>query len=83
MSAETTAAQAPGAPVVCSRAGCRAEARWLLPKICEAGNITRDAIGAIRVKTDQTFVQIAANVAANFGEGLERFAMSMSAPAFA
>ena len=28
MSAETTAAQAPGAPVVCSRAGCRAEARW-------------------------------------------------------
>ena len=49
----------------------RAEARWLLPKICEAGNITRDAIGAIRVKTDQTFVQIAANVAANFGEGLE------------
>ena len=49
----------------------RAEARWLLPKICEAGNITRDAIGAIRVKTEQTFVQIAANVAANFGEGLE------------
>ncbi len=49
----------------------RAEARWLLPKICEAGNITRDAIGAIRVKTEQTFVQIAANVAANFGEGVE------------
>ena len=49
----------------------RAEARWLLPKICEAGNITRDAIGAIRVKTDQTFVQIAANLAANFGEGVE------------
>ena len=49
----------------------RAEARWLLPKICEAGNITRDAIGAIRVKTEQTFVQIAANVAQNFGEGVE------------
>ena len=49
----------------------RAEARWLLPKICEAGNITRDAIGAIRVKTEQSFVQIAANVAKNFGEGLE------------
>ena len=49
----------------------RAEARWLLPKICEAGNITRDAIGAIRVKTDQTFVQIAAPVASNFGDRLE------------
>ena len=49
----------------------RAEARWLLPKICEAGNITRDEIGAIRVKTEQTFVQIAANVAGNFGERIE------------
>lgn len=49
----------------------RAEARWLLPKICEAGNITRDAIGAIRVKTEQTFVQIAAAVAPNFGERIE------------
>ncbi len=49
----------------------RAEARWLLPKICEAGDITRDAIGAIRVKTEQTFVQIAAAVADNFGERTE------------
>ncbi|WP_258286882.1 DbpA RNA binding domain-containing protein, partial [Escherichia ruysiae] len=49
----------------------RAEARWLLPKICEAGGITRDAIGAIRVKTDQTFVQIAAPAAPNFGERVE------------
>lgn len=54
----------------------RAEARWLLPKICEAGQITRDEIGAIRVKTDDTFVQIAANVADRFnavreiGEGI-------------
>lgn len=36
----------------------RAEARWLLPKICEAGGITKDSIGAIRVKQDETFVQI-------------------------
>ncbi|WP_231564762.1 DEAD/DEAH box helicase [Paracoccus halophilus] len=49
----------------------RAEARWLLPKICEAGGITRDEIGAIRVRTDQTFVQIAAAVAPNFGESTE------------
>ena len=49
----------------------RAEARWLLPKICEAGGITRDSIGAIRVKTEQSFVQIAAAVAGQFGERIE------------
>lgn len=48
----------------------RAEARWLLPKICEAGGITREAIGAIRVRQDETFVQIAAPVAAAFGEAV-------------
>lgn len=52
------------------RAG-RAEARWLLPKICEAGGITKDGIGAIRVQEDETFVQIANEVAARFGEGME------------
>jgi ATP-dependent RNA helicase DeaD len=49
----------------------RAEARWLLPKICEAGGITRDAIGMIRVRDDETFVQIATNVAPSFGEATE------------
>ena len=49
----------------------RAEARWLLPKICEAGGITRDAIGAIRVRQDETFVQIATAEAARFGESVE------------
>ncbi|MDR5653617.1 DEAD/DEAH box helicase [Ruixingdingia sedimenti] len=44
----------------------RAEARWLLPKICEAGGIARDSIGAIRVQQDRTFVQIAAPVADRF-----------------
>jgi len=48
----------------------RAEARWLLPKICEAGGITKDSIGAIRVQTDQTYVQIATDVAEKFREGL-------------
>ncbi len=52
------------------RAG-RAEARWLLPKICDAGGITKDAIGAIRVQEDQTFVQIATEHAARFGAHLE------------
>jgi ATP-dependent RNA helicase DeaD len=49
----------------------RAEARWLLPKICDAGGIAKDGIGAIRVQEDQTFVQIAKGVAAKFGAMLE------------
>jgi ATP-dependent RNA helicase DeaD len=52
------------------RAG-RAEARWLLPKICDAGGITKDGIGAIRVQEDETFVQIAVADAPRFGEGIE------------
>ncbi|MFN3280440.1 MAG: DEAD/DEAH box helicase [Tabrizicola sp.] len=47
------------------RAG-RAEARWLLPKICDAGSIGKDAIGAIRVREEETFVQIAEGVADRF-----------------
>ncbi|MFD1796528.1 DEAD/DEAH box helicase [Paracoccus aurantiacus] len=49
----------------------RAEARWLLPKICEAGGITRDAIGAIRVRENETHVQIATGDAPRFGEVIE------------
>lgn len=45
----------------------RAEARWLLPKICNGGGITKDAIGAIRIQQDETFVQIARPAAAGFG----------------
>jgi ATP-dependent RNA helicase DeaD len=52
------------------RAG-RAEARWLLPKLCEAGGVTKDAIGAIRIQADETFVQVAAAQAHRFGEGIE------------
>ena len=44
----------------------RAEARWLLPKICDAGGIAKDSIGAIRVQQDQSFVQIAEAVAGRF-----------------
>ena len=49
----------------------RAEARWLLPKICEAGGITKDGIGAIRVQEDRTFVQILTQAAGKFGQGVE------------
>ncbi|MBI1173410.1 DEAD/DEAH box helicase, partial [bacterium] len=44
----------------------RAEARWLLPKICDAGGITKDGIGAIRVQTDRTYVQILSALADRF-----------------
>ncbi|MEZ7813038.1 MAG: DEAD/DEAH box helicase [Paracoccaceae bacterium] len=49
----------------------RAEARWLLPKICDAGDITKNEIGAIRVQEDQTFVQIGKAVAEKFGDGID------------
>jgi ATP-dependent RNA helicase DeaD len=49
----------------------RAEARWLLPKLCDAGGITKDAIGAIRVQDDETFVQIAEGSAGGFVDGAE------------
>ncbi|MFC3088846.1 DEAD/DEAH box helicase [Tabrizicola soli] len=52
------------------RAG-RAEARWLLPKICDAGSIAKDGIGAIRVREDETFVQIAEALASRFGGEVE------------
>lgn len=49
----------------------RAEARWLLPKICEAGGITRDSIGAIRVRETETHVQIATADAPRFADVTE------------
>jgi ATP-dependent RNA helicase DeaD len=49
----------------------RAEARWLLPKICDAGGIAKDSIGAIRVQEDVTFVQLAEAVGARFGAQME------------
>jgi ATP-dependent RNA helicase DeaD len=47
----------------------RAEARWLLPKICDAGGITKTEIGAIRVQQEESFVQIAAAVADRIADG--------------
>ena len=37
----------------------KAEARWLLPMICKAGDITKNEIGAIRIQPNETFVEIA------------------------
>lgn len=38
----------------------RAEARWLLPLLCRAGGLDKDAIGAIRVQETETFVELSA-----------------------
>lgn len=37
-----------------------AEPRWLLPVLCGAGSITKSDIGAIKVQTTETFVQLSA-----------------------
>ncbi|MBS0122518.1 DEAD/DEAH box helicase [Thetidibacter halocola] len=37
----------------------RAEPRWLLPLLCRAGNLDKDAIGAIRVQQSESVVEIA------------------------
>ena len=36
----------------------RAEARWLLPMLCKNGPMDKSAIGAIRVREDETYVQL-------------------------
>ena len=36
----------------------KAEARWLLPMLCKAGDITKTEIGAIRIQPGETFVEI-------------------------
>ena len=35
-----------------------AEARWLLPLLCRAGDLDKSAIGAIRVQESETFVEL-------------------------
>ncbi len=44
----------------------KAEARWLLPMLCKAGDITKREIGAIRIQDTETFVEIAEPAVAGF-----------------
>ncbi|MBS1302815.1 DEAD/DEAH box helicase [Loktanella sp. SALINAS62] len=44
----------------------KAEARWLLPMLCKAGDITKKEIGAIRIQSDETFVEISEPAVAGF-----------------
>ena len=43
----------------------RAEARWLLPMLCRAGNLDKTSIGAIRVQDSETYIEIAEDGVAN------------------
>ncbi len=44
----------------------RAEARWLLPLLCRAGNLDKTDIGAIRIRDGQSFVEIAESAVKGF-----------------
>lgn len=58
-----------------------AEPRWIIPVLCDAGDVTKRSIGAIRIEDNDTFVEIdpggadqfLANMAAkgNLGRGLD------------
>lgn len=48
----------------------RAEARWLLPLLCRAGNIDKNAIGAIRVQNAETYVELSDTSVAGFVKSL-------------
>jgi ATP-dependent RNA helicase DeaD len=36
----------------------RAEPRWILPMICKASNLTKRNIGSIKIRNDETFIEI-------------------------
>jgi ATP-dependent RNA helicase DeaD len=43
-----------------------AEPRWLVPMLCRAGHITKRDIGAIRIRPDETHVELAPDCVARF-----------------
>ncbi|KIC35067.1 DEAD/DEAH box helicase [Leisingera sp. ANG-M7] len=48
-----------------------ADPRKVLPMLCKAGNIDRDAIGAIRVQDNETFAEISEGAVAGFLKALD------------
>ncbi|TDE37568.1 DEAD/DEAH box helicase [Antarcticimicrobium sediminis] len=50
--------------------GDRAEARWILPLLCRAGNLDKSGIGAIRVQDSETFVELSKPVIDGFMKNL-------------
>jgi ATP-dependent RNA helicase DeaD len=49
-----------------------ADPKWLLPMLCRKGDVTRQEIGAIRIFDNETKVEIAGAVAAQFAENMRR-----------
>lgn len=43
-----------------------ADPRWLLPVLCEGGNLTKNKIGSIRINPNDTYVELSAEVADGF-----------------
>src|SRR5690606_4571057 len=50
----------------------RAEPRWVLPMLCKAGNVTKGAIGSIRIFDTETLFEVAADKADSFQRAVER-----------
>lgn len=48
-----------------------ADPRWLLPLLCRRGHVTKQEIGAIRILTHESFVQIPRAIADRFAEALQ------------
>ncbi len=53
-----------------------ADPRWLLPRLCRRGHITRNDIGAIRIGPAETFFQVPTAIAGKFNAAVQRTAGS-------
>lgn len=49
-----------------------AEPRWILPMLCGAGQMTKQQIGAIRIHTKETHVELSAECASKFFKLIEK-----------
>ncbi len=50
----------------------KAEPRWLLPMLCKAGNVTKIAIGSIRIFDTESHFEVAAGKADAFAKSVEK-----------
>jgi ATP-dependent RNA helicase DeaD len=50
----------------------KAEPRWLLPMLCKAGNVTKTAIGSIRIFDTESIFEVAAPKADAFAKSIEK-----------
>lgn len=51
-----------------------ADPRWILPMLCRRGHITKTDVGAIRIQSDETFVEVPRAIAGRFSAALKRTA---------